>query len=116
MSIDIAERFSRYPSGRVEADGPNNGQKFRDKILVPALEEVLEKQNLTTLVVDIDGCRSLGSSFLEEAFGGLSRLPSFPFTDAIRVLKIRCTKPQLQIYHDAIIEYLEAAKASKATA
>jgi len=112
MTINIASEFSRHPAGRVEKDGPNNGARFRDELLIPILKEAIEKKTIHKVVVDIDGCRSFGSSFLEEAFGGLARVTAFPFMEAMKVLKIKATKPHLQIYKDAIIEYLEDAKNS----
>ena len=65
--ISIARDFSKYPAGRYEADGDYNGTKFRKEHLVPHLlgDKVLE--------VSFDGVAGLGSSFLEEAFGGLVR-------------------------------------------
>jgi len=111
MTIDIAERFSRHPAGRVPSDGPDNGERFRDDFLVPALKEALARSGGTRVIVDIDGCRSFGSSFLEEAFGGLARVPGFPFLKALNILKIQSHKPHLRIYRDAILEYLDDAKA-----
>ena len=110
MTIDIANDFSRYPAGRVPSDGPDNGQRFRDEILVPHLKKALDNGIVHNVVVDIDGCRTFGSSFLEEAFGGLGRIPSFPFKEALKILLIHSTKPHLKIYHDAIIEYLIQAE------
>lgn len=66
--INIERDFSRYPAGRYLTDGPYNGEKFRKEFLVPALSESTEK-----VIVELDGARGLGSSFLEEAFGGLVR-------------------------------------------
>ncbi|RLW63946.1 MAG: DUF4325 domain-containing protein [gamma proteobacterium symbiont of Stewartia floridana] len=65
--LNIAEKFSRYPAGRFNSDGPYSGEKFRDDYLVPAIK------GKKSLVVDLDGTRGYGSSFLEEAFGGLVR-------------------------------------------
>lgn len=66
--INIEHDFSRYPAGRYESDGPYNGQTFREKILVPALSGKTGK-----VLIELDGARGYGSSFLEEAFGGLVR-------------------------------------------
>ena len=66
--IDIGKNFSRYPAGRYETDGPFNGELFRTKFLVPAL---VNQQNTT---IDLDNTAGYGSSFLEEAFGGLVRI------------------------------------------
>lgn len=115
MTIDIADRFSRHPAGRVPADGPDNGERFRDEILVPTLRAALACNEGARVIVNIDGCRSFGSSFLEEAFGGLARVPAFPFLQALNILKIQSQKPHLQIYKDAILEYLADAKAKATT-
>lgn len=65
--IDIARDFSRYPAGRMKTDGPFSGELFRERFLQPAME-----QNEDIELV-MDGTRGYGSSFLEEAFGGLVR-------------------------------------------
>jgi len=66
--IDIGKDFSRYPAGRYETDGPFNGELFRAKFLVPVLN------NNKRITIELDGTAGYGSSFLEEAFGGLVRL------------------------------------------
>ncbi len=108
MIIDVAKDFSRYPAGRVPEDGDNNGTRFREHILVPALKDA--QRNHTTVVVDIDGVRSFGSSFLEEAFAGLIHLGKFNRNDVKKLLEVRCTKPHLFIFRDAITSYINAAK------
>jgi len=65
--IQIAKEFSRYPAGRKIKDGPFSGEFFRKKFLDPNLH-IHDK-----LVIELDGARGYGSSFLEEAFGGLVR-------------------------------------------
>lgn len=66
--INVERDFSRYPAGRYVDDGPYSGEEFRDKFLVPALSE-----NTGKVLIELDGARGYGSSFLEEAFGGLVR-------------------------------------------
>ena len=66
--IDIGKDFSRYPAGRYETDGPFSGELFRAKFLVPVLK------NNKQITIELDGTAGYGSSFLEEAFGGLVRL------------------------------------------
>lgn len=63
--IDIGRDFARLPFGRVPKDGPNNATKFRDTILIPAI------QRSPKVIVVFDNARGLGSSFLEETFGML---------------------------------------------
>jgi len=66
-TINVAEDFSRYPAGRYYDDGPYSGQKFREEYLVPVIT------NNEKAIINLDGVRGYGSSFLEEAFGGLVR-------------------------------------------
>lgn len=77
--IAIAEAFSPYPAGRFRVDGPFSGEQFRDDVLVPALRKG------GTVEVSLDGTLGYGSSFLEEAFGGLVRECGF----ALRELEAR---------------------------
>jgi len=65
--ISIANDFSVYPAGRMIHDGPFSGEKFRKDFLEP----VMKSNEQAT--IDLDGTRGYGSSFLEEAFGGLVR-------------------------------------------
>ena len=67
MKIDIPKDFSRHPAGRYLDDGPYNGELFRIKFL----EQPLSRHE--PIEIYLDGARGYGSSFLEEAFGGLTR-------------------------------------------
>ena len=67
-TITIAEDFSKFPAGRFREDGKASGAAFRDDMLVVALRDD-EK-----VAVVFDGVAGFGSSFLEEAFGGLVRV------------------------------------------
>lgn len=68
ITINVARQFSKYPAGRYLEDGPYSGQRFRDELLVPALQDINNR-----VIIEFDGARGYGSSFLEEAFGGLVR-------------------------------------------
>lgn len=68
IQIEIATDFSRSPAGRFVSDGPNSGERFRNQFLAPALKRG------DFITVMMDGTRGYGSSFLEEAFGGLLRI------------------------------------------
>jgi len=65
-NIKISTDFSRFPGGRFLSDGKFSGERFRDDFLAPALKG-------GSVVLDMDGPLGYGSSFLEEAFGGLVR-------------------------------------------
>lgn len=67
-TISLARDFTKFPAGRFKDDGPFSGELFRETYLAPALES--DEQ----ILIDLDGARGYGSSFLEEAFGGLVRL------------------------------------------
>lgn len=66
--IDIGNQFSRFPAGRTPDDGKYNGQTFREKFLRDNFKK------FSVIEVLLDNALSYGSSFLEEAFGGLVRV------------------------------------------
>lgn len=66
-SIALAADFSPSPAGRFTEDGPFPGAVFRDSLLLPAIK------SSDKVIVDMMGTELAGSSFLEEAFGGLIR-------------------------------------------
>ena len=70
IMIKLAE-FSRFPSGRDAQDGDFNGEKYRESVLRPAIIRALKERK--KLEVSLEGVLNFGSSFLEEAFGGLVR-------------------------------------------
>lgn len=71
MVISIADRFSKFPAGRYMADGPFNAERFRQEVLLPAIDDALTSGN--QVVVKLDGVIGYSSSFLEEVFGGVVR-------------------------------------------
>lgn len=65
--ISIAQQFSPTPGGRTDDDGPNNGQRFRERFLEhPA-------QTREPVTVDLDGVAGLPGSFCDAAFGEIIR-------------------------------------------
>ena len=71
LMLNIAKEFYTHPAGRVVADGKYNGTTFREKVLRPKVEEALRSGR--KLCVSLSGLMSFGSSFFEEAFGGIIR-------------------------------------------
>lgn len=71
VKIKLSTDFSTTPGGRQIAEGDYSGEQFRDELLLEKYEEA--EQGNTLLEVDFDGCYGVGTSFLEEAFGGLVR-------------------------------------------
>lgn len=73
MKIFVATRYTRKLGPRYisQSEKHDTGEEFRDKILLPALKECIQKREI--LYVIFDGCSGAGVSFLEESFGGLIR-------------------------------------------
>lgn len=65
--INVAKDFTRFPSGRFRKNGATSGEAFREDYLEPPMRDG------QMVIVELDGTIGYGSSFLEEAFGGLVR-------------------------------------------
>jgi hypothetical protein len=101
--IIIAKEFSRSPSGRYLKDGPHSGTRFREEILFPALMA-------GSVEVVLDGVLTLGSSFLDEAFGGLVREKGLS-SKTLREKLVITSK--IQTYASRVWSYIEDTKAYK---
>ena len=106
MIINIATDFYPRPAGRFSADGEYTGETFRDKVLTPKLEELQSASN-GHLIIDFTGVTMAGSSFLEEAFGGLGGKGKFSKDFLQKVLVIR--SPRRPIIKDRIETYIKEA-------
>ena len=100
-TLNIAKDFSRSPAGRFETDGPFSGEAFREKLLRPALA------TSERVEVDLNGALGFGSSFLEEAFGGLVRKCGLTAAELHRRLTI---KSNLRTYVERVWRYVDEAK------
>ena len=109
ITISIAKDFSRIPGARYPKEGDFSGQVFRTNVLCPRLLEALK--NNEKLQVILDGTAGLGTSFLEEAFGGLIRHDHISYEDICRVLVL--VSEEDGEYIDEINEYLSAANEQK---
>jgi hypothetical protein len=65
--LNVARDFSAFPAGRFYDDGKFSGERFREEYLKKFAEMPGEVK------VELDGTEGYGSSFLDEAFGGLVR-------------------------------------------
>lgn len=68
MKIINITDFSEFPGPRYSSLGLHSGEEFRKRVLIPKIE----KHN-DDIIVNLDGVFGYGSSFLDEAFGGLIR-------------------------------------------
>ncbi|HEY5036126.1 MAG TPA: STAS-like domain-containing protein [Chthoniobacterales bacterium] len=100
--IRIASAFSEVPLGRYPSDGEFSGERFREEFLKPALEE-------GGVIVQIDGTEGYGSSFLEEAFGGLVRKGYYTPVQLHERLEIETADPGFEVYSSLIWKYIDDA-------
>ena len=105
-SIDIGNDYSPTPAGRFPDDGPYNGEDFRERILVPALER-------GPVMIRIDTVEGLGSSFLEEAFGGLIRKHSYTEEKLRQLLTIVFDDQSFRAYERLIWTHISDALKNK---
>ena len=68
FTLVVATDFSVTPGPRYQTQGSFSGESFREKVLMPALS----KNDKVKIV--LDGTEGYGSSFIDEAFGGLVRV------------------------------------------
>lgn len=102
--IKIANDYSETPLGRYVTDGEFSGERFREEFLRPALQQPGEVE------VDIDDVEGYGSSFLDEAFGGLIREGYFSAKDLNQRLRVKSCDPNYALYRDLIWKYIKEAK------
>jgi len=100
-AIVVAQQFSRSPGGRTRDDGPYSGERFREEFLVPALKGTDSK-----FEVDLRGALTLGSSFLDEAFGGLVRVHRYAPRDLKRRMDVHA---DLDMYVSKVWGYVDEA-------
>lgn len=98
--INVGRQFSRFPAGRFRADGPWSGERFRDEVLAPALK------GGTRVIVELDDTLGYGSSFLEEAFGGLVRTGVISSEELTRRIELSTEDESLRL---EILNYVEGA-------
>lgn len=101
-TIHLVKDFSKEPFGRFPSDGPNSGERFRKEFLVPAIRSGGQ------VCVDLSGAY-YGSSFLEEAFGGLVREEGFELALLRERLHVVHT---LRSYPALCWKYIESAASS----
>ncbi len=100
--------FSVYPIGRDDRDGDHNGERFRRDHLLPAIKDAFDKG--VKLVVSFKGVLSFGSSFLEEAFGGLVSKENLPRKDVLGTLVIEVLPGDPDRYDGVVRDLIIEAK------
>ncbi len=108
MTYRIADEFSMTPGGRFRRHGPYSGEEFRDDVLRDLLERAISDGDMLAIV--LDGTAGYGSSFLEEAFGGLIRLGLFDRDKVKQHLDLRAFDPLYETYRLSANRYMDAAR------
>ncbi|KQN46803.1 hypothetical protein ASE93_11855 [Serratia sp. Leaf50] len=104
QKINIADQFSDMPYGRYDIDGPDNGERFRKELLLPAIHDY------DLVHIYMDGAFGYGSSFLDEAFAGLFRNEGIDKETIKRKIKLHCS---LNYIIESIWQYVDEAKVEK---
>jgi hypothetical protein len=99
MYIDIAQDFSDSPSGRYIEDGAYCGANFLNDFLLPNIHKY------TKIILDFTHVLGYGSSFLEEAFGGLVRETGMSKDELFRHIEVRTLNDPFLL--DEINQYID---------
>lgn len=105
VKISIVEDFSRTPGPRYISEGEYSGELFRKKILLPNVKKAIETGD--DILVDLDRASGYGTSFLEEAFGGLIREDKIPYDYLKNHMIIKSNEDE--IYIKEINLYMDSA-------
>lgn len=89
LTVNIARDFTRFPSGRFKRNGDTSGEAFRERFLE---SQILQGEIIT---IELDGTIGYGSSFLEEAFGGLVRKLRLSPNEIHKKIKLISEDPSL---------------------
>jgi len=98
--IDVAKTFSKTPFGRYRTDGDNSAERFREDVLINELDKHDD------ITVDFSKVAlGVGSSFLEEVFGGLIR-KGYSKQDLLKKITV---VDKLGIYDRQVKQFIEVA-------
>lgn len=109
ITISIAKDFSRIPGARFPEEGDYSGQEFRNNVLLPKLKHAISAHE--KLKVILDGTAGLGTSFLEESFGGLIRIDNISYSDIMNTIVL--ISDEDEDYIEEINQYLSEAYEQK---
>ncbi len=99
--FSIARQFSPFPGPRYDRQGKHSGQSLRRQLM-----KLLDGGD-RLIVVDLDGTKGIGSSFLDEAFGGLVRWEHKSADDLLKRFRFRSNVDPS--YIDEIIDSIKRA-------
>lgn len=105
--LRISKEFTDTPGPRKRSEGEFSGEQFLEELLRPRF--IAAREAGVTLHIDLDGAVGYPSSFLEEAFGGLSR--EFGYELVKRVLEFKCDDEPYLL--EQIVKYIDRANLIK---
>lgn len=108
MTFSIARNFTETPGPRFRRQGPFSGELFRGKLL-----ELLRRVD-GQILIDLDGTRGFGSSFLDEAFGGLIMSEGLTKDDVLRRFRFKSDADPSYVVQ--IMESIDRARPKPAAA
>lgn len=85
IELKIAKDFSKTPGARYKEEGDFSGEEFRENVLYPKYKEA--RKNGFGLIINLDGTAGLGTSFLEESFGGLIRTNKINYDEILEYIQ-----------------------------
>lgn len=105
LRLSVAEEFSRTPGPRYAAEGDFSGEVFRQEVLRPKVKEAIHTK--AHLLIDLDGTAGYGTSFLEEAFGGLVRMDGISAETLRAILRFKSDEEEYLV--EDILSYIAEA-------
>ncbi|MBP8018407.1 MAG: STAS-like domain-containing protein [Hylemonella sp.] len=104
VRVNVSTQFTKLPGLRYIRLGRFSGEEFRQRFLIEPLRQG------RSVIVELDGVRGYGSSFLEEAFGGTVRELGLSTEDALQRLKVETIVESWRLDVD---EYIRTAKSKQ---
>jgi hypothetical protein len=104
LRYSLAREFARDPGPRYKKQGPNSGEAFR-----AVLRDLLGRGGIVR--INLDGTSGIGSSFLDEAFGGLIFAEGMQASDVLARIKLESSDDETYILD--IMESIEKAQKQK---
>ena len=107
LPVSIAD-FSRFPIHRKPGDGEKNGQVFREKRLLPKIQEA--DRNNGMVVISLEGVEGFSSAFLDEAFGGLVSENHYTPDRLRELLRLKIGDPAHNTFIEELWEAVDEAQ------
>ncbi len=109
LSLVVATEFTSTPGPRYKIEGDFSGEIFRQSVLEPKLKQAINENAI--LLINLDGTAGYGTSFLEEAFGGLIRENEYDYQTIIKHIEFKSEEEEYLI--EDIHAYLKDAQNEK---